>query len=91
MLQVQNVTRVFGPKKAVDNISFSVDRSAFVGIIGRSGAGKSTFLRMMNRLTDASAGAILFEGRNVLALRGADMRAWQMATADDWTIKYDHE
>ena len=56
MLHVKNVTRLFGPKAAVDNISFRVDRSAFVGIIGRSGAGKSTFLRMMNRLTDATAG-----------------------------------
>ena len=77
MLQVQNVTRLFGQKRAVDGISFSIEKSAFVGIIGRSGAGKSTVLRMMNRLTDASSGEILFEGRNVLALKGAEMRAWQ--------------
>ena len=77
MLNVRNVTRMFGQKAAVDNISFSIDRSAFVGIIGRSGAGKSTFLRMMNRLTDATSGKLEFEGRNVLALKGAEMRAWQ--------------
>jgi phosphonate transport system ATP-binding protein len=77
MLQVRNVTRLFGQKRAVDDISFSIEKPAFVGIIGRSGAGKSTFLRMMNRLTDASSGEILFEGRNVLALKGAEMRAWQ--------------
>ncbi len=77
MLNVKNVTRMFGRKAAVDDISFSVDRSAFVGIIGRSGAGKSTFLRMMNRLTDATSGEILFEDRNILALHGAAMRAWQ--------------
>lgn len=77
MLQVRNVTRLFGQKRAVDDISFSIDKPAFVGIIGRSGAGKSTFLRMMNRLTDASSGELLFEGRNVLALKGAAMRAWQ--------------
>ena len=71
MLQVKSVTRMFGAKAAVDDISFSVDGPAFVGIIGRSGAGKSTFLRMMNRLTDASAGQILVNGRDVLALRGA--------------------
>ena len=77
MLNVRNVTRMFGQKAAVDNISFAVDRSAFVGIIGRSGAGKSTFLRMMNRLTDATSGTLEFDGRDVLQLKGTEMRAWQ--------------
>ncbi|MEO5620865.1 MAG: phosphonate ABC transporter ATP-binding protein [Cypionkella sp.] len=77
MLQVRNLTRRFGDKAAVDAASFQIDRPAFVGVIGRSGAGKSTLLRMMNRLTEATAGEILFEGRNVLALKGAEMRAWQ--------------
>jgi phosphonate transport system ATP-binding protein len=81
MLEVRSVTRMFGQKAAVDNISFSIDRPAFVGIIGRSGAGKSTFLRMMNRLTDASAGQILVDGRDVLALRGSEARAWQSQCA----------
>jgi phosphonate transport system ATP-binding protein len=77
MLQVENVTRRFGQKSAVDDVSFRVDGPAFVGIIGRSGAGKSTFLRMMNRLTDATSGRILVDGRDILALKGAEMRAWQ--------------
>ena len=77
MLQVRSVTRMFGQKAAVDHISFDVDRPAFVGIIGRSGAGKSTFLRMMNRLTDATSGQILVDGRDILALKGAEARAWQ--------------
>ncbi|MCJ8138754.1 phosphonate ABC transporter ATP-binding protein [Falsirhodobacter halotolerans] len=77
MLEVRNVTRMFGARAAVDDISFTVDGPAFVGVIGRSGAGKSTFLRMMNRLTDATAGRILVEGRDILALRGPQARAWQ--------------
>ncbi len=77
MLEVKTVTRMFGSKAAVDRASFSIDRPAFVGIIGRSGAGKSTFLRMMNRLTEASSGEILVEGRDILALKGAQARAWQ--------------
>ena len=81
LLTVQNVTRRFGQKAAVDDISFQVDKSAFVGIIGRSGAGKSTFLRMMNRLTDATAGRILVDGTDILALKGAAMRAWQSQCA----------
>ncbi|NHB75263.1 phosphonate ABC transporter ATP-binding protein [Rhodobacter calidifons] len=81
MLDVVAVTKLFGQKAAVDNISFSVDRPAFVGIIGRSGAGKSTFLRMMNRLTDATSGEIRVDGRDVLALKGAEARAWQSQCA----------
>lgn len=77
VLEVRNVTRIFGRKAAVDDVSFSVGGPAFVGVIGRSGAGKSTFLRMMNRLTDASAGQILVEGRDILSLRGAARRQWQ--------------
>jgi len=81
VLEVRNVTRVFGNRIAVDRISFTVDRPQFVGIIGKSGAGKSTFLRMMNRLTAASSGEILFEGRNILSLSGAAARAWQSQCA----------
>jgi len=81
MLEVRGVTRMFGARAAVDDMTFSVDRPAFIGIIGRSGAGKSTFLRMMNRLLDATAGEIRVEGRNVLALKGARARAWQSQCA----------
>ncbi len=52
-----------------------------IGIIGRSGAGKSTLLRMINRLTDATSGQILFEGRDVTALKGAQKRAWKAQCA----------
>ena len=77
MLEVKAVTRMFGNKAAVDNISFKIDSPAFVGIIGRSGAGKSTFLRLMNRLVDATFGEITVDGRNVLSLKGSEARAWQ--------------
>lgn len=77
LLQVENVTRTFGSKTAVDRMTFAVDRPVFLGIIGRSGAGKSTFLRMMNRLTDATSGAIRVDGVDILSLKGAAMRAWQ--------------
>lgn len=63
MLDVRQVSRIFGARRAVDGVSFTIDRPAFVGIIGRSGAGKSTLLRMMNRLTDASEGRIFVNGR----------------------------
>ena len=62
MLTVTDLTCRFGPRTAVDKACFTLDRPVFLGIIGRSGAGKSTFLRMMNRLTDASSGEIRVDG-----------------------------
>ncbi|MDZ4093605.1 MAG: phosphonate ABC transporter ATP-binding protein [Paracoccaceae bacterium] len=81
LLEVRNASRVFGNKTAVDRVSFALERPGFLGIIGRSGAGKSTFLRILNRLTDASSGEILFEGQNILGLTGQSKRAWQSKCA----------
>lgn len=81
MLVVENLTKRFGENIAVDNASFTVDRPMMIGVIGRSGAGKSTFLRMVNRLTDATSGAIHYEGRNVLELKGSARREWQSLAA----------
>ncbi|MFO1110183.1 MAG: phosphonate ABC transporter ATP-binding protein [Bradyrhizobium sp.] len=81
MLVVDGLTCRFGTKAAVDNASFSVAQGSFVGVIGRSGAGKSTLLRMINRLADPSDGRILFEGTDVTALRGRDLRRWRARSA----------
>ena len=77
MLIVENLTKRFGQSTAVDAANFAVEKPALIGIIGRSGAGKSTLLRIMNRMTDTSEGRILFEGRDVLNLTGAEKRGWQ--------------
>ncbi|WP_419899245.1 phosphonate ABC transporter ATP-binding protein [Roseomonas sp. USHLN139] len=81
MLIIQGLTRRFGDRIALDNLSLEVPRGAFVGVIGRSGAGKSTFLRMVNRLAEPSAGQILFDGTDVTALRGRALRDWRARCA----------
>ncbi len=77
MLEVEELTKRFGARTAVDRASFKLDKPAMIGVIGRSGAGKSTLLRMLNRLADATSGRITFEGREVTGLRGAERRRWQ--------------
>jgi phosphonate transport system ATP-binding protein len=77
MLVLDGVTRRFGDYTAVSKVSLELERGAFIGVIGRSGAGKSTLLRMLNRLIDPSEGRILFEGRDVTALKGAALREWR--------------
>ncbi len=81
MLTITELTKEFGPNTAVAAANIEVARPSMIGIIGRSGAGKSTLLRMINRLTDATSGQILFDGRDVTALRGAAKRAWQSECA----------
>lgn len=76
-IEAQGITRIFGETRAVDSVSFTVERPMMIGIIGSSGAGKSTLLRMLNRLTDASSGKLTVDGRDVLALLGPDKRGWQ--------------
>jgi len=81
MLVVEGLTCHFGTKAAVDNASFSVTPGDFIGVIGRSGAGKSTLLRTINRLAPATSGRILFDGVDVSALKGRELRRWRARSA----------
>ena len=77
MLELIGVTKRFGSKAAVSDVSLSIKNGAFIGVIGRSGAGKSTVLRMINRLVDPSEGRIMFDGMDVTALKGQTLRDWR--------------
>jgi phosphonate transport system ATP-binding protein len=77
MLRMNGVTRRFGHKVAVDQVTLDIPQGQMVGIIGRSGAGKSTLLRMINRLADVSSGYIEYEGVRTSELRGQALRDWQ--------------
>jgi len=77
MLEIQGLTKRFGKTTAVNNVHISVPSGQMVGVIGRSGAGKSTMLRMINRLEDCTEGEIRFNGKNVSALRGRELLGWR--------------
>jgi phosphonate transport system ATP-binding protein len=77
MLDIESLSRHFGAKTALDNVTLHIAEGSFVGVIGRSGAGKSTLLRQINRLADPTSGRILFEGRDVTALKGKALRNWR--------------
>jgi len=81
MLVIEGLSRRFGDKTAVSDVSLQIAHGAFVGVIGRSGAGKSTLLRMVNRLQDPSSGRILFDGQDVTALKGPELRRWRAQAA----------
>ena len=81
MLVVEDLTRQYGGRRAVDGVSLQIERGSFVGVIGRSGAGKSTLLRLINRLADPSSGRILYDGRDVTGLTGRPLREWRTRCA----------
>ena len=81
MLRIEGLTRRFGGKIAVDDVSLSINKGAFVGVIGRSGAGKSTILRMINRLQEPSSGKVLFNEMDVTALKGQALCEWRAKCA----------
>ncbi|MET4061738.1 ABC-2 type transport system ATP-binding protein [Arthrobacter sp. UYP6] len=67
MLQVLNLTRKFGDKKAVDNVSFDVPAGAMTGFVGGNGAGKTTTMRMIMGVLTATEGEVLLNGSPVSA------------------------
>ena len=63
--------------KAVDGVSFAVERGTTLALVGESGCGKSTLSRLLLRLIEPDAGAIRFEGRDLLALNAKQLRAFR--------------
>lgn len=66
--------RTTGHVYAVDGVSFTLDKGETLGLVGESGCGKSTTGRAILRLIDATAGAVTFEGIDVLSASGKDMQ-----------------
>jgi phosphonate transport system ATP-binding protein len=60
--------------KALDDISLTVEEGEFVVLIGLSGSGKSTLLRSVDRLVEPTSGRIVFDGQDVTAARGGELR-----------------
>lgn len=59
------VTKRYGGKAALDNVSLDVTAGSFVALVGGSGSGKSTLIRTINRLVDPDAGKVLIDGIDV--------------------------
>lgn len=72
ILEVKNLTYIYSAgtpfeHKALDNVSFSVHRGEFIGIIGHTGSGKSTLMQQLNGLLKPTSGSVLLDGRDIWA------------------------
>jgi ABC-2 type transport system ATP-binding protein len=63
LLEVKNLKKYYATQKAVDDISFSVERGGIFGLLGPNGAGKTTLLRMITGIFYPDAGEIVFDGK----------------------------
>jgi phosphonate transport system ATP-binding protein len=75
VLEVKNLTKVYpNGTQALTDVSFSVPDGEFLVVIGLSGSGKSTLLRCINRLIDPTAGQIIWNGQDITAAKGSELR-----------------
>ena len=73
MIEVNNISKSFGPTQAVKNVSFNVNKGEVVGFLGPNGAGKSTTMRILTCYLPADEGTAKIAGFDVAtqSLRGA--------------------
>lgn len=74
MIKFEAVSKIYGDKKAVDNVSFNINEGEFFVLIGPSGCGKTTTLKMINRLIPLSEGFIYFNDKPISDYDVAEMR-----------------
>ena len=65
MLKVENITKYYNKTKAVDNLSFTVEKGEIFGLLGENGAGKTTTFRIILGLINASSGKVTLDGKEI--------------------------
>ncbi|MFC2666972.1 MAG: amino acid ABC transporter ATP-binding protein [Limosilactobacillus fermentum] len=74
MIEIKDLKKYFGKNIILDGVNEEVKKGQVICVIGPSGAGKSTFLRCLNLLEEPSAGAVLFEGQNLVEMGAKEVQ-----------------
>jgi branched-chain amino acid transport system ATP-binding protein len=69
LLEINNMTKVFGGLKAISDVTFSLEKGRIVSIIGPNGAGKTTFFNTLTGIYKPDGGTIVFNGKSLVGLR----------------------
>ena len=75
LLTVENLSKVYIKKKIINNVSFSMKKGEILGVLGKSGAGKSTIGKILLQLSRPTTGTILFEGKTLSEVPRKDIQA----------------
>jgi len=73
ILDIKNIYKSYEGKEVLKEFCLEVDKKEFIGIIGESGSGKSTLLSVMATLDKPDSGEIIFDGKNLVELKNADL------------------
>jgi len=79
MIKVENLIKTFGPKRAVDGVSFAVERGEVLGFLGPNGAGKSTSMRMITGFIPPTSGTVMVVVSTWLITRSGQTLDWLSA------------
>ena len=75
MIEYKHVSKVYGDgTEAVSDVSLTINKGELVVFIGTSGSGKTTSMRMINRMVEPSSGEILIDGENIMEKNPVDLR-----------------
>ena len=75
MLEINNVSKVYrGGKKAVNKLNMTIEKGEFISFIGTSGSGKTTAMRMINRMIEPTSGSIVLNGKNIKDMNPVQLR-----------------
>lgn len=81
ILRVQNIQKFYGGRgnitKAVDNISFNVNKGEYIGIMGASGSGKTTLLNCISTIDSVTSGNIFIEDKDITTLKSGELSAFR--------------
>lgn len=74
MIQFEHVSKVYGDKTVVNDINLTIENGEFITILGTSGSGKTTMLKMINKLIEPTSGTILFAGQDIEQMDSVSLR-----------------
>ena len=70
LLELKNVSKIYGDLHALDNVSLTVDQGEWIAIMGPSGSGKSTMMNIISCLDKPSTGQVIFDGEDISKVSG---------------------
>ena len=83
LLELKNISKIYGELKALDNVSLHVDKGEWVAIMGPSGSGKSTMMNIIGCMDKPTRGEVLLDGEDISKLPSKRLTDIRRAVAID--------